>query len=168
MTSETTQTSATTTVTFPRFGEISFAESDVLEFPWGLPGFPALRRWLALSLESQAGYVWLQSLDDPAVALPTADPWAIFADYDPKLPPYAVAALDIRDPGEFTLLCVVVVTKDAEELTMNLLAPIVVNLRTRQARQVMLENSSYSVRTPIPRIAPPTGTQVESETTAAS
>ena len=47
----------------------------------------------------------------------------------------------------------VVVTKDAGEMTMNLMAPIVVNLKTRRARQVMLENSGYSVRTAIPRKA---------------
>ncbi len=51
-------------------------------------------------------------------------------------------------------LCVVVVTAGAAEMTMNLLAPIVVNLRTRIARQVTLEAGGYSVRTPIPRKAP--------------
>jgi flagellar assembly factor FliW len=38
-------------------------------------------------------------------------------------------------------------------MTMNLMAPIVVNLRTRQARQVMLENSGYSMKEAVPRKA---------------
>jgi len=141
----------TTTLDFPRFGECAFADTDVIEFPWGLPGFPNLRRWLALTAESAPNFVWLQSIDDVAVAIPTSDPFAIFASYEPKLPPYAVAALDITSPSDFTLLGVVVVTENAEEMTMNLLAPIVVNLRTNKARQVMLENSGYSVREAIPR-----------------
>lgn len=145
------ETGRSQTMEFPRFGACTFAESDVIEFPWGLPGFPNLRRWLALNVESQSSFVWLQSIDDPSVALPTADPYFIFEEYDPKLPPYVIAALDIKDASEFTLLCVVVVTKDAEQMTMNLLAPIVVNLRSRKARQVMLENSDYSIRMPIPR-----------------
>ncbi|MHB8177309.1 MAG: flagellar assembly protein FliW [Vulcanimicrobiaceae bacterium] len=143
------------TVTLPRFGDFTYAEQDVIRFPWGLPGFALLRRWLAVSLPSQPNFVWLQSLDDLNVALPTADPWLVFESYDPKLPPYAVAALEIRDAGEFTILCVVVVTGEAQEMTMNLLAPIVVNLRTRLARQIMLENAPYSVREPMPRTAPP-------------
>jgi len=141
----------TTTLNFPRFGECAFADTDVIEFPWGLPGFPNSRRWLALTVESAANFVWIQSIDDVELAIPTADPYAIFADYEPKLPPYVVAALDITSPADFTLLGVVVVTEGAEEMTMNLLAPIVVNLRTRKARQVMLENSGYSVREKIPR-----------------
>jgi flagellar assembly factor FliW len=144
-------TAETITIDSPRFGEFTFAESDVLTFPWGLPGFPNLHRWLALSIEEQRNFVWLQSVDDPAIAIPTADPFAIFEQYDPRLPAYVVAALDISSASDFTLLCVVVVTEGAKEMTMNLLAPIVVNLRTRRARQIMLDNSGYSVREPIPR-----------------
>ncbi len=145
------ETSQTQTIEFPRFGACTFSASDVIEFPWGIPGFPNLRRWLALTLESHASFVWLQSIDDPKVALPTTDPYYIFEDYNPKLPPYVVAALEIADPSDFTMLCVVVVTENAEEMTINLLAPIVVNLRSRKARQIMLESSGYSTRHPIPR-----------------
>jgi flagellar assembly factor FliW len=144
---------ATTTVELPRFGELTYAESDVIEFPWGLPGFPSSRQWLLLSVESHSSFVWLQSLDDLNVAIPTADPCMIFESYDPKLPAYAFVALEIVSPEDFTTLCVVVVSPNAEEMTMNLMAPIIVNLRTRRARQVMLENSAYSVREPIPRKA---------------
>ncbi|MHB8146868.1 MAG: flagellar assembly protein FliW [Vulcanimicrobiaceae bacterium] len=142
------------TVNFPRFGEFTYAESDIFTFPWGLPGFPNLHRWIALNLESQSTFIWLQSVDDIDVALPTIDPWMVFETYDPKLPPYAVATLEIADASDFAILCVVVATADAQEMTMNLVAPIVVNLRARRGRQIMLENSSYSVREPIPRKAP--------------
>lgn len=141
----------TVTIDLPRFGECTYAKSEVIEFPWGLPGFPNHSRWLALTVETQPSFVWLQSLDDLKIALPCADPYHIFESYEPTLPAYAAAALEIEHPGDFTLLCVVVVTEGAAEMSMNLLAPIVVNLRTRRGRQIMLDNSSYSVREPIPR-----------------
>jgi flagellar assembly factor FliW len=138
----------------PRFGACTYRESEVIAFPWGLPGFATLHRFIALTLEGQERFVWLQSLDDPSIALPTADPWQIFDDYAPQLPPYAVSSLDLVRPEDFVTLCVVVVTAGAEEMTMNLLAPVVVNLVTRTGRQVTLETGGYSVRTPIPRKAP--------------
>lgn len=141
------------TLDLPRFGTCTYRESEVLNFPWGLPGFGSLRRFIALNLAGQEKFVWLQSLDDPSIALPTADPWAIFPDYEPQLPPYAVASLEIARPEEFVVLSVVVVTAGAAEMTMNLLAPVVVNLRTRIGRQVMLETGGYSVQAPIPRKA---------------
>ncbi len=45
----------------------------------------------------------------------------------------------------------VVVTPNAEDMTMNLMAPILVNLRITKGRQIMLDGSSYSTREPIPR-----------------
>ena len=38
-----------------------------------------------------------------------------------------------------------------EEMTVNLMAPVVINLRTRKARQIMLDGSNYSPREPMPR-----------------
>jgi flagellar assembly factor FliW len=142
------------TLDLPRFGKMTYHEAEVIRFPWGLPGFGSLRRFIAVSLEGQGNFVWLQSLDDHAVALPTCDPWQVFADYAPHLPAYATSSLEIERPEDFVALCVVVVSPGASEMTMNLLAPIVINLRTRVARQVTLETGGYSVRTPIPRKAP--------------
>jgi flagellar assembly factor FliW len=155
-TSTVTETSVETaekeiTIDLPRFGSFSYRESEVLTFPWGLPGFDAQRRFVAINLAGQENFVWLQSLDDVSVALPTADPWKIFDDYAPQLPPYASSSLEIQRPEEFVALCVVVVTPGASEMMMNLLAPVVVNLRTRVGRQIMLETGGYSVRTPIPQ-----------------
>jgi flagellar assembly factor FliW len=141
----------TNIVVFPRFGECTYLDSEVIEFPWGLPGFGDLRRFVVLQVAGQQGFIWLQSLDDLKMAIPLADPWSVFEDYDPHLPHYAQVALDLERPEDFVIMCVVVVTKDAQEMSMNLLAPVVINLKTRTGRQVMLENSGYGVRTPLPR-----------------
>lgn len=140
-----------TTITLPNFGECTFAESEVLSFPWGLPGFAELRRFLVLAVPEQAGYIWLQSLDDISVALPMCDPWSLFDDYEAPLPHYAKQSLALENPDDFCLLCVCVVGKGAAEMTINLLAPVVINLKTRVGRQITLEKQNYSVRTPIPR-----------------
>ena len=141
------------TVDLPRFGPCTFDASEVLEFPWGLPGFPDLHRWLPLNLDSHPTFVWLQSLDDPSVALPAVDPWMVFESYDPKLPAYAFTSLEIREASEFATLCVIVVTPNAEEMTINLMAPVIINLRTHKGRQIMLDSSNYSPRESLPRKA---------------
>lgn len=140
-----------TTVDLPRFGTVTYGEADVLTFPWGLPGFEDLKTFVVLSLEDQAHLIWLQSLDNTAIALPAADPWMFFPDYEPKLPGFARLALELERPEDFTVLGIVVVP-DEGEMFMNLMAPVIVNLRTRIARQVALETGGYSVATPIPMV----------------
>jgi flagellar assembly factor FliW len=138
-------------VIFPRFGHCTYAESEVIAFPWGLPGFPQLRQFLVLSVPGQDGFIWLQSLDDVKVAMPLCDPWSLFDDYEAHLPQYAKQSMGIGAPDDFCIMCVCVVGKGAAEMTINLLAPVVINLKTRVGRQITLENQAYSVRTPIPR-----------------
>ena len=55
-------------------------------------------------------------------------------------------------PMIFTVLCVVVVerNRDTTDQAVNLLAPIIVNLKNNVGRQVMLEGTNYSIRTPMP------------------
>lgn len=152
-------TDDTTTIDLPRFGLCSFAASEVIAFPWGLPGFAQLRRFLVLSVPGQDGYIWLQSLDDVKVALPLCDPWSLFDDYEATLPHYARESLAIDAPDDFCILSVCVVGDGAAQMSINLLAPVVINLKTRIGRQVALENQRYAVRTPIPRVAKPATTE---------
>ena len=136
-----------------RFGELTIPEEEIFEFRWGLPGFGLLREFVVLAIEEQKPYVWLQSLERPEIALPLIDPWTLFDEYDPQLPAVTASVLEIEAAEDFCLMCVTVVGEQADELTVNLLAPIVFNLRCRIGRQVMLEDCDYSVRTPIPRNA---------------
>jgi flagellar assembly factor FliW len=140
----------TNTINLPRFGVCTYGDSEVIRFPWGLPGFAALRRFLVISVDGEEGYVWLQSLDDRSVAIPLCDPWSLFDDYDAPLPLYAKQSLELETADSFCLMCVLV-ARDEAETTINLLAPIVINLETRIGRQVTLENQRYAVRTPVVR-----------------
>ena len=139
------------TIELPRFGTIEYREDDLIVFPWGIPGFDHLKSFLALSLPAQDHLVWLQSIEDVNVALPAADPWAYFPAYDPSLPAFARISLDLDKPEDFTVLGIVVAPGDGT-MFMNLMAPVIVNLKSRIARQVALDASGYSVATPIPLI----------------
>jgi len=140
---------AVKTVDLPRFGSCTYNEAEIVVFPWGLPGFEELRAFIVIQLESQDQILWLQSLDDLTIALPLGDPWIFFPDYDPKIPGFARLSLDLENPEDFTILAVMVGT-DGGPTFMNLMAPIVLNLKSRVARQVPLEGSRYTVATEIP------------------
>jgi flagellar assembly factor FliW len=144
-------TEAERTIELPRFGTCTYRESEVLTFPWGLPGFPASQRFLALSVADQGGVFWLQSLDEPKVALPVVDPYAFFPDYDPRLPAFARISLELERAEDFALLAVAIIPEEGDA-TLNLLAPIVINLRTQIGRQVTVEGGDYPMRAPLPLV----------------
>ncbi len=56
-----------------RFGEVEVAEEDVIEFPFGLIGLGG-SRYTLLDRNPGTGFLWLHSVDDPALALPVVPP----------------------------------------------------------------------------------------------
>jgi flagellar assembly factor FliW len=134
------------TVELPRFGACRYRECDVLAFPWGLPGFSALRRFLPLDAGTGDGRVWLQSLDDLTVLLPTAAARHAAGDLA-SLPSYARESLALDDGAEWVTLSVISTEAPGPP------APIVVNLRTRTARQVVLETHTPAAERTLPALA---------------
>lgn len=132
-----------------RFGDIEVPEEATLWFPVGILGFPGLGRSCLLPHGGTAGLRWLQSLDDPTVAFLTVEPHLVFPDYEADVCEADVLALGIRRPQDTALLVVLTLSEDGSDVTANLLAPIVINTKTREARQVVLEGDRYQTRHPV-------------------
>ena len=132
-----------------RFGELDVDEERVLTFPEGLAGFPAAKQFTLVEVEGNEAFLWLQSIDDPALAFLTTVPWPFFPDYEPELPDLDQELLALEDAGDALVLCLLTVRRDAREVTANLLGPLVVNQRTRTGRQVVLAESGLPVRAPL-------------------
>jgi flagellar assembly factor FliW len=132
-----------------RFGEIEIAEEKILCFEGGLPGFDNCSRFTIISSEETDPFLWLQSLDEPDVALAVINPFRLFPDYTP-----AVNEMDLEKIGspadeDVLALTVAVIPVKYEKMTTNLVSPILINLKTNQARQIIMENSTYQVKQPI-------------------
>jgi flagellar assembly factor FliW len=125
-------------------------EAMTLTFPWGLPGFGQLRTFAIVRIPDTKPGIWLRSLEEPTIALPVVEPWAYFPEYEPVLPSYAAATLEIESPGDVTMFCIVVPNDPVHGPTVNLYAPVVINRTTRIGRQIMLDDSRYAMRTPFP------------------
>ena len=130
-----------------RFGDVDCEESATLSFPTGLLGFEDETAFAVVNVDEDGVYSWLQSASDPSLAFLATSPHFFFADYSPEVNDADVAELDLRDPSETLLLCLL--TIDDDNITANLLGPIVVNTRTRVARQVVLADSEWSTREPL-------------------
>lgn len=130
-----------------RFGEVEIADDQLVTFPEGMPGF-RFRRFALLPDASEPGVEWLQSLEEPGVALVVADPSLFIPDYTatPRLP--EIRAIVPEGEQVPALACRVIVRRGAgpDELILNLFAPIFINLERRVAMQVPLVGSGYDVR----------------------
>jgi flagellar assembly factor FliW len=106
-----------------RFGELEVPAEAVIEFPNGLIGLGG-SRYTLLARSDEAMFVWLHSVDDPAIAIPLTNPWKFFADYAVELSDSDQERIGIEDPAAAQVYVTVRAAEAIEDFTANLRAPI--------------------------------------------
>ena len=130
-----------------RFGELNVSEDDVIYFSKGLPGFAEEQRFALLPQGEESPFFFLQSTQDPNLTFLLVDPFAFFAEYHFEIDDKLVAQLGLSAEQPPIALCIVNVPQGKmQDMTANLSAPIVVNRFARLGRQVVLTDTSYSLR----------------------
>jgi flagellar assembly factor FliW len=131
-----------------RFGAFEVADEAVLVFPRSIVGFSESRRYALVARSPDDPFFWLHSLDEAAVAFPVTDPWAFHPDFALEIDDEDVELLDAPRAESLLVLAIVAVGADASEATINLLAPVAINLERRVAAQV-LNRLEASARAPL-------------------
>lgn len=129
------------------FGHISYEESEAIHIINGLIGFESYTKYLPIPFhEDNDSLISLQSLEDEALSFILMNPFGILSDYAPSLSANDLKELGTESTEDLSYYVICVMRDSVAESTVNLKAPLVVNARTRQARQVILDQTEYTFR----------------------
>ena len=134
------------------FGEIEIADDKIITFESGIVGFPDLKRFALLHDEEKgtnAGIRFLQSLDEPAFAMPVMDPLLVKQDYDPEVDDELLTSAGNITADNILVLVTVTVPSDLTKMSVNLQGPFVINVEEHKACQIIVEKGDYPVKFPI-------------------
>jgi len=135
-----------------RFGTLTLSNEQVIQMPYGMLGFPEQKRYVILEHRENSPFLWYQSIDDPPLAFVITNPLLFKPDYSVDVESVLEEMSWIQEGKEdhVELYVVVNIPKGApEKMTANLVGPVLINMRARQAVQVVLPESSYSHRHPL-------------------
>ncbi len=118
-----------------RFGSISFQQEDILHFPEGLLGLEECRDWVLLADGENEALAWMQSIDRAEVALAVVSPRRFVPAYRMRVARRELEPLEFESLQSAEVL--IVVGKSEQSVTLNLKAPLVINLDRRLGRQVI-------------------------------
>jgi flagellar assembly factor FliW len=138
-----------TAVVIGEGGNEAATDPSVITFTQPIPGFPGLKRFVLVRLEGDSAISELRSLEREDVRFVVATPAAFFSDYAIEIDDQQCSDLGLTDAEDVLILVVLTVGRDAASTTANLLAPVVVNVRTRSAAQLILTGSDWPVRAPL-------------------
>jgi flagellar assembly factor FliW len=117
------------------FGPIEIDVDDILLFPHGLIAFEECRHWVLLGDDENPAVAWLQSVSRPEVALPVVSPRRFVADYRVRVTRGQLMPLEFSQFDQAYVLAIV--SQSDGDLTLNLKAPLIINLDRRLGRQVI-------------------------------
>jgi flagellar assembly factor FliW len=134
------------TIESSRFGSVQIDPQAVIEFPEGLIGLVG-SRYALLADDPNAPFQWLQSLEDPGLALPVTNPHRFFADFAVEVIDEDAERLGLDSASAMDVYVTVRAAPVLEDFTANLKAPILV--RDGRAWQVINQAAGCELRVPL-------------------
>ncbi len=134
------------------FGEVDIAQDKIIRFENGLMGFEEYKDYTILfNSEKKAGktIMWLQSVEEQALALPVIDPLIVSETYDPVVEDELLASIGKIENDDLLILVTLTVPSDITKMTANYKAPIIINAGTLKGVQLIAENEDYLVKHPV-------------------
>ena len=129
-----------------RFGQLTVADDEKIFIPSGVLGFPDCEYFCLVDPGDDTLIVWLQSLDHPEVTFPMLEPKIFKPDYAARLSASELRELKLENVNQSAVFSILTIPEDVTQMTANLKAPLVINLKEHLAKQVVLQENEYSIK----------------------
>lgn len=132
----------------PVHGTIEYKKEDIIYFSKGIPGFDGLKEFVVKPIE-ESDFMLLQSIEDKDIGFIVLSPFTVEEKYEIELKEDLIQSLDIKEPEDVNLLSIVTLNSKVENITVNLKAPLVINVKGRRGQQYILDKEEYKTKHPL-------------------
>jgi len=133
-----------------RFGSIAVQKDKVLSFPKGILGFSQSKEFVLFPHTEGSPFFWLQSIEDGALAFVVMNPQLVNQEYKIDIQESVLQELDAQETADLDVMCIVTIPHNQpQNMTINLLGPIIINADKRCAIQIVCTDENYSHRHPV-------------------
>jgi flagellar assembly factor FliW len=129
------------------FGVVTVEEDAVYQFPEGLYGFEEDISFAIFNKTfDDVSFLYMQSTVNIIPCFLIFEPQDFIEDYAPLISTEDLKACKADSPDDLIFLAIANVPDSIEEMSLNIKSPVVLNPKTRQGRQIILQNQDYSIR----------------------
>ncbi len=137
------------TITTSRFGDIEVEQDKVITMTTPFLGFPDDKQFILRSHSTDSPFMWFQSLDNPNLAFVVIRAATIIPEYNPVIPKNIQEELGLSGQPHDTLLVLTIPQGKPQDMTANLLGPIIVNPEKKLSCQLLLDPSRFDPCWPV-------------------
>lgn len=130
-------------------GDIEYKENEVINFKRGILSFEQLTKFIVFPLKGNDFFNVVHSIEDKDIGFIVASPFSIKKDYTFELSDKTIEELEIKNSNEVLVQNILTINSDMIKTTINLRAPLIININSKLGEQIILNNENYSIKTPI-------------------
>lgn len=116
-----------------------------IHFAEGIPGFNKIRDWELVALVGLEPFHWLRAMEKRDLKLMVVEPHLVVDGYVPMLSRADQVRLNLSADAP-PLIFTIVTLWDDNSVTVNLKAPLVLNVKTMQGAQLVLDGQDWPMR----------------------
>ncbi|MBC2582578.1 flagellar assembly protein FliW [Clostridium sp. DJ247] len=126
-----------------------YEEKDIITFNKGIPGFEELKKFILFSVAENEVFNILHSIEDESTGIVVVSPFLTVKDYEFKIDEEKICELEIDSHEDVLVLNTVTLSSKIQDITINLKAPIIINIKKKLGEQIILDNPNYSIKHPL-------------------
>ncbi|MGL4366915.1 MAG: flagellar assembly protein FliW [Brevinemataceae bacterium] len=121
-------------------------KDSVIVFQKPIFGFEHLKEFYLIPVEEPEQFVLLQSKEDPEISFMLTQPKLFLSDYVLDIDDKDVEILDIQDHNDVIDFAIITIPESIQDMTMNILGPIVINTKNMYAVQSISNCAHYTTK----------------------
>lgn len=118
-------------------------------FDKGIPAFEEYKIFTINEIEDNPKFKIINSKEDTNIGFIAISPFEVKRDYEINLNDEIISELEIKNPNDVLVLNLITLGKTLEKSTVNLKAPIVINIKNNKGKQLILQDDKYSIKEPL-------------------
>lgn len=130
-------------------GIVDYKENDIYYFEKGMPGFEKLNKFIILPLPDNDVFNILHSVENDETGFVVISPFSVDKTYEIDMENDLIDRLKIKNQEDVILMCTVTLSSKVENVTVNLRAPIVLNINQKLGEQIILNDDRYLIKQPL-------------------
>lgn len=130
----------------PIHGKMIYENDEIICFEKGIPGFDHLKKYIIKEIGNESPFNILQSIEDIETGFIVISPFFIHYDYEIKLSEEIIKNLNIENSEDVLLYSIVTLKSKVKDITANLKAPLVINIKTKKGEQYIVDKEKYSIK----------------------
>ncbi|GAA0862730.1 flagellar assembly protein FliW [Paraclostridium tenue] len=120
-----------------------------ITFEKGLPGFENYKTFILSDIEGDSKFKLINSTEEENIGFIAISPFDVKKDYEINLDDETIKSLQIETPKDVLLLNIITLGNTLEKSTVNLKAPIIINIKNNKGKQLILQDDKYQIKEPL-------------------